>query len=1222
MKKNSENQKKSKSKKIFYYIGIAIIIIIIILLLLVSCNRGYKVELTVDSELFYKTTIHKGDTLEKIEPPTKEGYIFAGWYLDGKEFDITSPITEDIKLEARWIQSAYTVTFDLDNGQDSIKKEVELDGKVEKPANPTRDGYTFAGWYVDDEVFDFNTKINSNTSITAKWNKITTAQYTVEHYLMGYNGKYINTPTEKEVFIGKIGSTVSPKVKSYKGYTSPSKKTVTIEEDGNTIVKYYYEINTYKLTIEGDNGVIATSGSGTYFYGDKVEVSYKLKQGYSFVGYSEKVNNGQYTMTDNDVTIKISTKANEDTKYVVKHYLMDLDGKNYTLDNTQNLKGTTDTYVTPDVKQYEGFTSPSTKTVTINGDGSTEVSYYYERNSYNLTVTKDEGIDKLEILVKYNDEFIPYETYLKNIGIDSIYYGTTIKLNTTVKDGYSFDGYTTKNIELENSNEVSFVMNTKDITINVNSKVNTYAVTFDLNGENVNFSDSEIVDVNYLDKITKPTDPTRDGYEFLGWYIDEEGTTEWNFDDTMPHNDLTLYAKWNALEVPYSVWHIKMGTDGKYPEIKSNAECEDSSLCELETSTAITDSSVEPDSNDYGVGFKTASTISQTIKGDGTTVFEYKYERNKFKLDIVQGTGVRSINSVNGETYSSSKTYEFYYDEEVVVNVTAISAGYHINAAGAIVTSGDVKYTMPAEDSTLSITAEGHKITVAYHNYDGGNTVKSKLYYYGDDIQLEEQDYTKDVTLTIHNYDGKDGDTTVSGVTNEFLGWSSHKYDENGYTVEFTKDLNSFVPGSCLTKDIYAVYGIKLADLKSKLDETTSGLTFVGFSLDAEGTKMIDTYNDGTTDFIIDNNTQIYAIWDEQYSVRHVLMDTEGNYPSITNDEACTSSNLCVLETLKARQKSEVTPSVLTEITETIDGRTYKTTADVAGTKGFKAPSTITKTLDGKGESFVEYKYERKQYTLTILKGDYVSTITGQTEGSQQVSEDDKQGIKYTSYYGKVVTIKATSSTADGYYHPINEAGSFKNDGDALTFVIPDHDYTRTLETKGHTITINYLNYDGTSPIAVENNSANNKFTYAGDKSGYTHSLNTPTNKTVSLNVTIHNYDGNGNDATTSVSVNTNFLNWKVTSSGATSGGTVTVTKNGSEIEFKNAHPTSCTTIKLQAEYGISNSDLYSALKNALTKENATKFTIGSNSENELQNDNGNYIINSNSIEVWAHFNS
>ncbi|ECZ8706645.1 LPXTG cell wall anchor domain-containing protein [Listeria monocytogenes] len=69
-----------------------------------------------------------------------------------------------------------------------------------------------------------------------------------------------------------------------------------------------------------------------------------------------------------------------------------------------------------------------------------------------------------------------------------------------------------------------------------------YNVNFDIDGQVT----TELVEVGEL--VTKPQDPNKDGYAFIGWYDTETGGNKWNFStDTMPANDMTLYARFNKL---------------------------------------------------------------------------------------------------------------------------------------------------------------------------------------------------------------------------------------------------------------------------------------------------------------------------------------------------------------------------------------------------------------------------------------------------------------------------------------------------------------------------------------------------------------------------------------------------------------------------------------------------------------------------------------------------
>ena len=154
----------------------------------------------------------------------------------------------------------------------------------------------------------------------------------------------------------------------------------------------YYTRNSYKVTYEYE-GTVPTGASelpaeATYKYGEKVTVAENATApGYTFSGWDKE----DFTMPANDVVIKGSFTANDNTQYKVEHYLEDLDGKTFTLKDTETLAGTTDTTATATPKQYPGFTFnenvEGTKTSgTITGDGQLVLKLYYTRNTYKYTV--------------------------------------------------------------------------------------------------------------------------------------------------------------------------------------------------------------------------------------------------------------------------------------------------------------------------------------------------------------------------------------------------------------------------------------------------------------------------------------------------------------------------------------------------------------------------------------------------------------------------------------------------------------------------------------------------------------------------------------------------------------------------------------------------------------------------------------------------------------------
>ncbi len=118
--------------------------------------------------------------------PTLKGYTFAFWYLGEDEqnataYDFNTPVTENITLTAKWNINKYTVTFDSYGGTPvPPAQEVEYGLTATEPATaPTKTGYTFDGWYLGDEKYDFSDAVEQNITLYANWKKnIYTVTYT------------------------------------------------------------------------------------------------------------------------------------------------------------------------------------------------------------------------------------------------------------------------------------------------------------------------------------------------------------------------------------------------------------------------------------------------------------------------------------------------------------------------------------------------------------------------------------------------------------------------------------------------------------------------------------------------------------------------------------------------------------------------------------------------------------------------------------------------------------------------------------------------------------------------------------------------------------------------------------------------------------------------------------------------------------------------------------
>ena len=130
--------------------------------------------------------VEYGLTATKPDDPTLKGHTFAFWYLGEDEenataYDFDTPVTGDITLTAKWNINKYTVTFNSYGGTPvPPAQEVEYGLTATEPATaPTKTGYTFDGWYLGDEKYDFSDAVEQNITLYANWEKnIYTVTYT------------------------------------------------------------------------------------------------------------------------------------------------------------------------------------------------------------------------------------------------------------------------------------------------------------------------------------------------------------------------------------------------------------------------------------------------------------------------------------------------------------------------------------------------------------------------------------------------------------------------------------------------------------------------------------------------------------------------------------------------------------------------------------------------------------------------------------------------------------------------------------------------------------------------------------------------------------------------------------------------------------------------------------------------------------------------------------
>jgi len=115
--------------------------------------------------------VKENSKLSEPVKPTKEGYLFNEWTLDGVTYDFNTPVTKDIELKATWRVSDNTVMvrFNSDGGSSISSQKVAVGATAKKPSNPTRSGYTFKEWTLNGTTYDFTKPVNEEITLKATW---------------------------------------------------------------------------------------------------------------------------------------------------------------------------------------------------------------------------------------------------------------------------------------------------------------------------------------------------------------------------------------------------------------------------------------------------------------------------------------------------------------------------------------------------------------------------------------------------------------------------------------------------------------------------------------------------------------------------------------------------------------------------------------------------------------------------------------------------------------------------------------------------------------------------------------------------------------------------------------------------------------------------------------------------------------------------------------------
>jgi len=131
----------------------------------------YKVTFMLDeTDVYRQDEVIKGETVAEPAKPAVQGKIFLYWALEGEEYeyDFSQPINDNTTLVAVW-KEGITVTFDYNDKGRVAYQTIDSGETVTAPKDTVSDGRVFKGWYLDDELFDFDTPITEDIELEAQW---------------------------------------------------------------------------------------------------------------------------------------------------------------------------------------------------------------------------------------------------------------------------------------------------------------------------------------------------------------------------------------------------------------------------------------------------------------------------------------------------------------------------------------------------------------------------------------------------------------------------------------------------------------------------------------------------------------------------------------------------------------------------------------------------------------------------------------------------------------------------------------------------------------------------------------------------------------------------------------------------------------------------------------------------------------------------------------------
>lgn len=734
-----------------------------------------------------------------VKLPLESTKSVTGWYTDKA---LTDPVgdtvtlgTKNIKLYPK-IEEGHYLQFASGEGATYIAPQFVAANKgTKKPSDPKRPGYTFVGWSTEKDAatanFDFGGTISEDTTLYAVWKAKDDTSYTVVYWKQSVEDSKNAKDSQKTYeYAGSVsrtgttGATVSPNYtdrnKNYTGfkYNSSKSQSVTVSGDGTTILNVYYDRELLTINFYGDQykyvPTTSSSGWGTTYYGlvngQYVEIQYSWRDScwyYKSNGRYYRYNGTRYTR-----------ETTEDKETFTGLYGQTLAQNGYTWPSQKDWYNSSknnhltflDAFIFDTLDEY---------------GTSTEINLYgYDpRGNYTISHYKQ----NLDGSYSYDD---PANSTSVNGG--TFYFSN--KYN-----GFTINSYSTDGVTWHDTSAGSSVKYNGNLYVRYSR--NSYKLTY----YNYNKTDKD-VDVlyeaplsGYADYVPEKPADLPDGYTFQGWYKDKECTVSFDFDTTMPVNDVMVYAKWAAPEVNGKAYLTVNGGGSVQLDIEYGDKIDASQLPSVYDSqghivqTGSSKKIVIPDGYDWK-GWATKSGDSYTLFNFNTEIYSdielypFYVSNGKYKVEYSSGAGSGSVE--DPKLYAEGSHADVQYASAIKAPKGKVFLYWQSESGDAYYPDDKIAVngTNAGDDKIITLTAVyGNKADTASLTYNSnypegsidtdGNQKVTQKYNGGTDLTNN----TKLKTLTLE----ETGFTAPLGY--EFTGWNTEA-DGSGKSIAADAD--------------------------------------------------------------------------------------------------------------------------------------------------------------------------------------------------------------------------------------------------------------------------------------------------------------------------------------------------------------------------------------------------------------------------------------------------